>query len=124
VSEPRARPWPDEIKLDLSTSVLEVKFDTGEVFKLSAEFLRVNSPSAEVRGHGERKVKALCGKRDVKITDMKQIGNYAVRLIFDDGHDTGLYSWDYLHELGRDQKKLWAMYIAKLNDEGGSRDKA
>lgn len=116
------RPWPDEIKLDLNSSTLELRFDNGEQFKLGAEFLRVNSPSAEVRGHGVERPKAVGGKRDVKITDMKEIGNYAVRLIFNDGHDTGLYSWDYLYELGRDREKLWAEYVERLLGEGGRRD--
>ena len=117
-----ARPWPEEIKLDLSTSTLEIRFDTGDAFKLGAEYLRVNSPSAEVKGHGAERPRAVTGKRNVKITDMKAIGNYAVRLIFDDGHDTGLYSWDYLHELGRDREKLWALYLERLQAEDGRRD--
>ena len=117
-----ARPWPEEIRLDLPTSTLEVRFDTGESFKLGAEFLRVNSPSAEVRGHGAERPKAVGGKRNVKISDMKEIGNYAVRLIFDDGHDTGLYSWDYLYELGRNRERLWATYVERLLSEGGRRD--
>ena len=117
-----ARPWPEEIKLDLNSSTLGLRFDNGRTFNLGAEFLRVSSPSAEVRGHGAEKPKAVGGKRNVKITDMKEIGNYAVRLIFDDGHDTGLYSWDYLYELGCDREKLWAEYIERLTAEGGSRD--
>ena len=117
-----ARPWPEEIRLDLDTSTLDLRFDNGESFKLGAEFLRVNSPSAEVRGHGAERPKAVGGKRNVRITDMKEIGNYAVRLIFDDGHDTGLYSWDYLYELGRDREKLWAIYVERLLSEGGRRD--
>lgn len=117
-----ARPWPKEIKLDLNSSTLELHFDNGEQFKLDAEFLRVNSPSAEVRGHGAERPKAVGSKRNVRITAMKEIGNYAVRLIFDDGHDTGLYSWDYLYELGRDREKLWAEYIERLSAEGGRRD--
>ena len=116
------RPWPEEIKLDLGTSMLDVRFDTGESFKLGAEFLRVNSPSAEVRGHGQERPKAVGGKRNVKIKDMKEIGNYAVRLIFDDGHDTGLYSWDYLYDLGRNRERLWAEYVERLLSEGGRRD--
>ena len=118
------RPWPEEIKVDLSTAMLEVRFDNGKSFKLGAEYLRVCSPSAEVRGHGAGQPKAVGGKRDVKIADMKPIGNYAVRIIFDDGHDTGLYSWDYLYELGRDREKLWAEYLERLFSEGGRRDKA
>ena len=116
------RPWPEEIKLDLQNATLDVRFDNGEAFKLGAEYLRVYSPSAEVRGHGAEKPKAVGGKRHVKIKDMKAIGNYAVRLLFDDGHDTGLYSWDYLYELGKDREKLWALYVERLSAEGGRRD--
>jgi DUF971 family protein len=116
------RPWPEEIRLDVQTSTLELRFDNGQAFQLGAELLRVLSPSAEVRGHGVERPKALGGKRNVKIRDMKEIGNYAVRLIFDDGHDTGLYSWDYLYELGRDKDRLWAQYVERLLAEGGRRD--
>jgi len=116
------RPWPEEIRLDLNSSTLELRFDDGKEFKLGAEYLRVCSPSAEVRGHGGEQPKAVGGKRNVKIIDMKEIGNYAVRLIFDDGHDTGLYSWDYLYELGRDRDRLWADYVERLLAEGGRRD--
>lgn len=116
-----ARPWPEEIKLDLSTSVLNIRFDPGDEYKLDAEYLRVNSPSAEVRGHGSERPDALAGKRSVRIVDMKTIGNYALRLMFDDGHDTGLYSWDYLLELGRDRDKFWSEYLERLAAQGGSR---
>jgi DUF971 family protein len=116
------RPWPEELRLDLNSSTLEIRFDNGQAFKLGAEYLRVYSPSAEVRGHGAERPKVVGGKRNVKIVDMKEIGNYAVRLIFDDGHDTGLYSWDYLYELGRDRDKLWATYVERLLGEGGRRD--
>jgi DUF971 family protein len=116
------RPWPEELRLDLKDSALGIGFDTGEKFRLTAEYLRVHSPSAEVKGHGAGAARLVAGKRNVKITDMKAIGNYAVRLIFDDGHDTGLYSWDYLYELGRDHDRLWADYFARLDAEGASRE--
>jgi DUF971 family protein len=101
---------------------LEIAFDTGERFKLGAEYLRTHSPSAEVKGHGSQGARLVSGKQNVKIGDMKAIGNYAVRLIFDDGHDTGLYSWDYLYELGRDEKRLWADYLERLDNAGASRE--
>jgi DUF971 family protein len=116
------RPWPEELRLDLATAALHIAFDSGEKFELGAEYLRTHSPSAEVKGHGGPRPRAVGGKRNVRIADMKSIGNYAVRLIFDDGHDTGLYSWDYLYELGRDEKRLWAEYLRRLADEGGARD--
>lgn len=118
----KAPPWPDEVKLDLKANAVTVRFDNGDVFVLEAEYLRVLSPSAEVRGHGGKAPKAVGGKRDVKMSDMKAVGNYAVRILFDDGHDTGLYSWEYLHELGRDRKKLWAEYLERLSAAGRSRE--
>lgn len=117
-----SRPWPEELRLDLKDSVLAIGFDTGEKFRLDAEFLRVHSPSAEVKGHGAGDARLVSGKRAVKITDMKPIGNYAVRLIFDDGHDTGLFSWDYLYKLCRDHDRLWADYLAHLDERGASRE--
>lgn len=119
----KARPWPEEIRLEKDKSLLHAIFDTGESFEFGAEFLRVHSPSAEVKGHGAKtRPRAVSGKRFVTIKDMKAIGNYAVRLVFDDGHDTGLYSWDYLYELGRDQKRLWADYLRRLDEEGSTRE--
>jgi len=119
----KARPWPEEIRLEKNKSIVRAVFDTGDAFELGAEYLRVHSPSAEVKGHGAAKrPRAVSGKRFVQIEDMKAIGNYAVRLVFDDGHDTGLYSWDYLYELGRDEKRLWADYLRRLAEEGSSRE--
>jgi DUF971 family protein len=115
------RPWPEELRLTRDKSALSVKFDSGEEFQLSAEYLRVSSPSADVKGHGRDGPRLVAGKQDVRIKDMQAIGNYAVRLVFDDGHDTGLYSWDYLHELGRDERKLWADYLGRLKKDGASR---
>ena len=103
-------PWPIELRLDPSKAALTVTFDDGEHFALRAEYLRVESPSAEVQGHGPDQKQIVRGKQDVKITALEPVGNYAVRILFDDGHDTGLYSWDYLHQLGREQAKRWAAY--------------
>ena len=108
------RPWPTELRLSKDKAVFTVAFDTGETFALAAEYLRVESPSAEVQGHGGDQKKIVDGKRAVKIEDVEPVGNYAVRLRFDDGHDTGLYSWDYLHELGAAHDKKWPVYLAAL----------
>ena len=125
MSDADKKPWPEEVRLDLNSSQVRITFDNGEVFLLDAEYLRVYSPSAEVRGHGgKEKPKPVCGKKNVKITDMKAIGNYAVRIIFDDGHETGLYSWDYLYELGSERYKLWPDYTSRLESEGLSREPA
>jgi DUF971 family protein len=110
--------WPTELRLDPSKTALKVTFDSGEQFALSAEYLRVESPSAEVQGHTASQKQIVGGKRGVKISGVEPVGNYAVRILFDDGHDTGLYSWDYLHELGRDQNKKWAAYLRALAANG------
>lgn len=106
------RPWPTELRLNPEKSLLTVAFDTGERFPLTAEYLRVESPSAEVKGHGPEQKQIVTGKESVRIAKLEPVGNYAVRILFDDGHDTGLYSWDYLHELGREQKQKWTAYLA------------
>ena len=116
------RPWPLEIKLKDKGRLFEITFDNSETFTLPAEFLRVESPSAEVKGHGPGQEITVPGKRDVTITGVEPTGNYAVRLIYDDGHDTGLYSWDLLHRLGRDHDRLWQNYLERLKNEGLSRD--
>jgi len=108
------RPWPTELRLSKDRATFTVAFDTGETFALRAEYLRVESPSAEVQGHGADTKQIVGGKRAVTITDIEPVGNYAVRLKFDDGHDTGLYSWDYLHELGAEEPRKWAAYLAGL----------
>jgi DUF971 family protein len=108
------RPWPRELRLAPDKRTLTVAFDSDEQFALAAEYLRVESPSAEVQGHGGDQKQIVPGKRNVKIEGIEPVGNYAVRLTFDDGHDTGLYSWDYLHELGRDSKLKWAAYLSAL----------
>jgi DUF971 family protein len=106
--------WPVELRLDKTKTTLTVSFESGERFVLPAEYLRVESPSAEVQGHSPTQKQVVGGKRDVKIAGLEPVGNYAVRVLFDDRHDTGLYSWDYLHELGRDQAKKWSAYLQAL----------
>ncbi|HSC18506.1 MAG TPA: DUF971 domain-containing protein [Rhizomicrobium sp.] len=106
--------WPVELRLDKSKTLLNISFDSGERFELPAEYLRVESPSAEVQGHGPGQKQIVAGKRAVKIAGLEPVGNYAVRILFDDGHDTGLYSWDYLHELGRERERKWSEYLRAL----------
>lgn len=113
---------PTDIVLHQASRVLEIAFDDGGRFRLPCEFLRVHSPSAEVRGHGPGQETLQVGKRDVNITAIEPVGAYAVKLVFSDGHDTGLYSWDYLHELGRNQDTLWKRYLERLSAAGVSRD--
>ena len=112
-------PRPTEIRLRKSAGVLAVTFDSGERFELPFEYLRVFSPSAEVRGHGTEILQV--GKEQVKVVGVEPVGNYAVRLKFDDGHDTGLYSWPVLLELGRDQTVNWQRYLKRLEDAGVQR---
>jgi DUF971 family protein len=104
-------PWPSEIRLNPGRDVLSVAFEDGSRFELRAEYLRVESPSAEVRGHGGGPKTILRGKQDVKISGLEPVGNYAVRIGFDDGHDSGLYSWAYLHQLGSQKDRIWADYL-------------
>jgi DUF971 family protein len=106
--------WPVELRVDPARTTLTVIFDSGEQFALPAEYLRVESPSAEVQGHSAAQKQIVPGKRQVKIESLEPVGNYASRIRFDDGHDTGLYSWDYLYELGRDQKQKWEAYLSSL----------
>lgn len=115
-------PWPSLIRLNTAKDKLDVAFDTGERFEFSAEYLRVHSQSAEVKGHGGAPRDAVAGKRKVKIVDLQSIGNYAVRIVFDDGHDTGLYAWGYFYELGADQQKKWIAYLEALAAQGLKRD--
>ncbi|HWA89299.1 MAG TPA: DUF971 domain-containing protein [Rhizomicrobium sp.] len=105
------RPWPTELRVDAARTTLAVAFDTGERHALPAEYLRVESPSAEVQGHGPHRKQIVTGKAQVKIEALEPVGNYAVRIRFDDGHDTGLYSWDYLLELGREHALKWEAYL-------------
>jgi len=108
-------PRPTTITLHRASHVLEVGFDSGETFRLPAEYLRVHSPSAEVQGHGPGQRVLVAGKANVNIEAVEPIGNYAVLLRFDDGHATGLFSWDILYELGRDQRANWQSYIDALD---------
>ena len=116
-----AAPRPTDIVLHRASHALEVAFDDGTRFRLPCEYLRVESPSAEVQGHGPGQKVLVAGKRDVNIVAIEPIGNYAVMLRFDDGHDSGLYSWSYLHELGMEQDARWAAYLAALDSRGLSR---
>jgi DUF971 family protein len=102
--------------------MLELVYADGERFELSCELLRVYSPSAEVRGHGPGQEVLQTGKKEVAITDIKAVGNYALQLVFDDGHDTGIYSWEYLRDLADERETLWQRYLDRLRAEGLSRD--
>ena len=106
--------WPTELRLLKDKRTLCVAFENGERFALPAEYLRVESPSAEVQGHAASQKQIVAGKRHVKIAALEPVGNYAVRIRFDDGHDTGLFSWDYLHELGMSQPTKWRDYLVAL----------
>jgi len=110
--------WPTELVVKRAERVLHIAFDDGSSFALSAEYLRTQSPSAEVQGHSEAERKTIGGKQTVAITGAEPVGNYAVRLLFDDGHDTGLYSWSYLHELGQEYDTRWKKYLQELADKG------
>jgi DUF971 family protein len=113
--------WPSEIRLSSARDELKITFDNGEKVALPAEFLRISSPSAEVQGHSPAERKVLGGKRHVLITAVEPVGNYAVRLIFSDGHSTGLYTWPYLLELGRNHDALWSKYLEELAARGLNR---
>ncbi len=115
-------PRPTEIRLKKEEKRLEVDFDDGRSFALTAEYLRVESPSAEVQGHGPGQKQIVAGRRQVGIMNLEPVGNYAVRIVFDDLHDTGLYSWEYLYQLGIDYDRLWPEYLAALEAAGASRD--
>ena len=113
--------WPTELRLAKDRKVLSVAFDNGDSFALPAEYLRVKSPSAEVQGHSPDERKTVPGKRNVMILEVNPVGNYAVRLVFDDMHSTGIYSWDYLHGLGRNRDANWQDYLDDLAGKGLSR---
>ncbi len=114
-------PWPEELRLRSGGRQLQVRFDTGDSFDLDAEYLRVESPSAEVKGHGPGQEQLVTGKRHVTISRLEPVGTYAVRLMFSDGHSTGLYTWQYLAKLGREHETVWAEYLAKLDNAGMTR---
>jgi len=114
--------WPRELVYNRAEKVLHVHFDDGASFDLPAEYLRTQSPSAEVQGHSEAQRKTVGGKRNVAIAGTEAVGNYAVRLLFDDGHSTGIFSWSYLHELGSEKEKRWNSYLQELTAKGLRRD--
>jgi len=114
-------PRPTEIKLHQKSRVLEISFDDGNTYKLPCEYLRVYSPSAEVRGHGPGQEVLQVGKETVNITQIEPVGTYAVALHFDDGHNSGIYSWEYLHELGMHQDTNWKRYLERLEAAGHKR---
>lgn len=113
---------PTEIKLHRKSATLELSYDDGQTFHLSAEYLRVHSPSAEVKGHGRGQEVLQTGKRRVGLKSIEAVGNYAVKLEFDDGHDSGIYSWEYLRDLSVNEKSLWNQYLQKLKSARQSRD--
>jgi DUF971 family protein len=114
-------PWPTELRLRKDRKALTVAFDSGETFDLPAEYLRVKSPSAEVQGHAPEERKIVPGKQNVEILEVLPVGNYAVRLVFDDMHSTGIFSWDYLRDLGVNQPAHWQDYLDELAAKGLSR---
>jgi DUF971 family protein len=117
-------PRPTEIKLHQKSRELEIHFDDSAEFRFSCEFLRVYSPSAEVRGHGPGQEVLQVGKKNIDITAIDPVGSYAVKLVFSDGHDTGLYSWDYFYDLGKNQENYWKTYLARMEQSGASREQA
>jgi DUF971 family protein len=117
----QTQPWPQELHLRDEGRQLHISFDNGQNFELSAEFLRVHSPSAEVRGHGLDEPILVYGKKNIAITSVIPTGNYAVRLVFSDGHETGIFTWTYLHELGLQRETYWHAYLNRLASKGLSR---
>ncbi len=115
-------PRPRHIRLRRQSRLLELEYDELGTFGLSWEFLRVHSPSAEVRGHHPSQAQLQTGKKNVAVTELRPVGHYALQLVFDDGHDTGLYAWDYLYTLCTEQERLWSDYLAQLSAAGASRD--
>lgn len=120
--KPEGGPWPTELRVNRAEKRLTVSFDDGSRFELPAELLRVESPSAEVKGHGPGQKTIVAGRRHVGIMDLEPVGNYAVRIMFDDLHSTGMFSWRYLYHLGKNQERLWADYLKALEERGLSRD--
>ena len=116
MSDESTKFWPIEIRVQSEEKRLEIEFDNGEAFSIPAELLRVESPSAEVQGHGPGQETLVLGKQQVMITAVEPIGQYAIRLVFDDGHDTGLYTWKYLRELGAEHATRWTAYLQKVRD--------
>jgi DUF971 family protein len=122
VSQGGTERWPIELRLKQAEKVLEVAFDDGKRFRLPAEYLRVESPSAEVQGHSASQKQLVSGRAHVGMLGVEAVGNYAVRIKFDDMHDTGIYSWRYLYQLGEEQEQRWADYLAALEKAGLSRE--
>ena len=118
---PPTPPWPIELRLQKDRKTLIVSFEGGQSFALPAEFLRVRSPSAEVQGHSPAERRTVGGKRDVAILELHPVGNYAVRIVFDDLHSTGIFSWDYLFELGQHRERYWQDYLDELATKNLSR---
>ena len=116
-----SKPWPTELRLHKDRKTLTVAFDNGEAFDLAAEYLRVTSPSAEVQGHSPADRKTVAGKSNVAVLEVNPVGNYAVRLVFDDMHSTGIYTWDYFLALGRNREAYWRDYLDDLAGKGLSR---
>lgn len=115
--------WPTEIKLHQVSNILEVSFNDGSCYQLPCEYLRVFTPSAEAMGHGPGQETLQIGKEDIAIKEIKPVGNYAISPLFSDGHNSGVYSWDYLYKLGAEYQTLWAKYLKKLEVAGHSRKK-
>jgi DUF971 family protein len=115
-------PWPTELRLKRAEKRLDISFDDGASFRLPAEYLRVESPSAEVQGHGPGQRTLVPGRAHVGIIGLEPVGNYAVRILFDDLHDTGIYSWSYLYQLGAEYERRWRVYLDALKAEGLSRE--
>ena len=118
----KTTPSPTEIKLHQKSRVLEIAFADGKHFKLPYELLRVYSPSAEVSGHGPGQEVLQIGKKNIEITQLEPVGSYAVKPVFSDGHDTGLYSWDHLYSLGMNQDEMWQHYLRRMEEAGASRE--
>ncbi|HEY7458514.1 MAG TPA: DUF971 domain-containing protein [Xanthobacteraceae bacterium] len=123
-ADAQTRPWPTELRLAKDRRSLTISFEDGTSFALPAEYLRVESPSAEVQGHNPDERITVAGKREVGIMEVNPVGNYAVRLVFDDMHSTGIYSWDYFHQLGREHQVRWARYLEELEAKKLSREPA
>ncbi len=117
-----AEHWPTEVRYSKADKRLEVSFDNGVTFSYLVELLRVESPSAEVQGHNPDQKQIVAGRRHVGIIELEPVGNYALKIRFDDLHDTGIYSWVYLYKLGEEQDEIWASYLAALESRGLSRD--
>jgi len=119
---PKSEPRPITINLHKKSRILEIEFDDNSHFEFSCEFLRVYSPSADVKGHGPGQGVLQTGKENVGISDIEPVGNYAIKPHFDDGHATGIYSWSYLYDMGKNKKKYWEEYLAALKDAGYNRN--